>query len=165
VTRLGRLRDRISGRRAGDSGNAMIEFVFLGIIMLVPLVYLVLAASYVQRKIYGVTEAAREAGRAYATADDTSSGLARAQYAARLAMQDQRTATDIAVGWAQTGGGCAGAVSEPPPLAPGAVFAVCVTRHITVPGMPSFVGARHNTVTGRFVVHVDDYRSFGPGPP
>ncbi len=163
--RIRRLRARLAARLGADDGNAMIEFVFLGIIMLVPLVYLVLAASYVQRNVYGVTEAAREAGRAYATADDPGSGLDRAEYAARLAMQDQRTATDITLGWAPTGGGCDHASSAPPPLTPGAVFAVCVTRHLTIPGVPSFVGARHNTVTGRFVVHVDDYRSLGQAPP
>ncbi len=162
--KLALLRARLVTRLAADDGNAMIEFVFLGIIMLVPLVYLVLAASYVQRNIYGVTEAAREAGRAYATADDSASGLARARYAAQLAMQDQRTASDIVLGWAPTGAGCTGASTEPPALTPGAVFAVCVTRHLTVPGVPSFVGARHNTVTGRFVVHVDDYRSLGAPP-
>lgn len=152
----------IRTRLADQSGNAMIEFVFLGIILLIPLIYLVLAASYVQRNIYGVTQAAREAGRAYATADDSGSGLDRAEYAAQLAMQDQRTATDLTLGWVPTGGDCDHASTVPPPLAPGAVFAVCVTRHITIPGVPSFVGARHNTVTGRFVVHVDDFRS-GPG--
>ena len=77
-----RLWARIRAQLADQSGNAMIEFVFLGIILLIPLIYLVLAASYVQRNIYGVTQAAREAGRAYATADDSDSGLDRAEYAA-----------------------------------------------------------------------------------
>lgn len=142
-------------RPSGDSGNAMIEFVFLGIIMLIPLVYLVLAISYVQRNTYGVTQAAREIGRTYASSGDA----ATARYAAKLALGDQNVAdSHLDIGWAPAGGGCENATSGLPQLTDGEVFSVCVTRHITIPGVPSFIGARHNTVTGRFVVHVDDYR-------
>lgn len=142
-------------RLRGDAGNAMVEFVFLGILMLIPLVYLVLAISYVQRNTYGVTEAAREVGRTYATSGNTET----AQYAARLALADQNVAgTHLDIGWAPAGAGCGSATPGLPTLTPGEVFSVCVTRHITIPGVPSFIGAQHNTVTGRFVVHVDEYR-------
>jgi Flp pilus assembly protein TadG len=140
---------------AGDAGNAMVEFVFLGILMLIPLVYLVLAISYVQRNTYGVTEAAREIGRTYAT----SGNAATARYAAKLALGDQNIAdSNLDIGWAPAGSGCTSATPGLPQLTAGEVFSVCVTRHITIPAVPSFIGARHNTVTGRFVVHVDDYR-------
>jgi len=140
-----------------DDGNAMIEFVFLGILLLIPLIYLILAVSYVQRNVYGVTEAAREIGRAYARSGDS----AAAQYAAELAMHDQgMSSAELSVGWVSGGNGCHRATSGLPMLAPGEIFTVCVTRHITIPGVPSFVGARNNSVTGRFVVHVDDYRLF-----
>lgn len=138
----------------GDDGNAMIEFVFLGIILLVPLVYLVLAVSYVQRNVYGVTEAAREVGRAYAR----TGNYAAARYAARLALQDQGTSdSGLTIGWVAPSAGCGSAVSGLPELHAGEVFAVCVRRSITIPAVPSFIGARHNSVTGKFVVHVDDY--------
>lgn len=140
-----------------DGGNATIEFVFLGILLLIPLVYLVLAASYVQRNVYAVTEAAREIGRTYA---DTGNPAA-ARYAATLAMDDQRVSTsDLDIGWVPAGAGCGAARGGLPPLSAGEVFAVCVTRHITIPAVPSFIAAERNSVTGRFVVHVDDYRLF-----
>jgi hypothetical protein len=146
---------RARRRPRGDAGNAMIEFVFLGVLMLIPLVYLVLAVSYVQRNTYGVTQAAREVGRTYAT----SGNVDQARYAARLALSDQNiAASDMDIGWARTGADCSAATPGLPPLAPGEVFSVCVTRQITIPGVPSFIGARHNSVTGRYVVHVDEYR-------
>ena len=76
-------------RPAGDDGNAVVEFSYLAVLLMVPLVYVLLTVFQVQRASFGVTEAARQAGRAYATADDPASGLARAQAAARLAMRDQ----------------------------------------------------------------------------
>jgi len=154
-----RVRGRFAGPRSdGDSGNAIVEFVFLGLILLLPLVYVLLAVFYVQRNVYGVTEAAREVGRAYVTTGEPEA----ARYAARLAMQDQSAPDgDLQIGWTGPQGDCADAQDGLPQLARGEVFAVCVTRHITIPGVPSFVGARHNTVTGRFVVHVDEYRDFG----
>src|SRR5215813_9104981 len=133
----------------------MIEFVFLGVLLLIPLVYLVLAISYVQRNTYGVTEAAREVGRTYVA----SGNQATARYAAKLALSDQNIdATDLDIGWVPVGEGCSAATPGLPQLAAGEVFSVCVRRHITIPGVPSFIGARNNTVTGRFVVHVDEYQ-------
>ena len=146
---------RRSSERNRDAGNALVEFVFLGVLMLIPLVYLVLAISYVQRNTYGVTEAAREIGRTYVE----SGSVADARYAAQLALSDQNLrGTGLDISWSAGGLDCADATPGLPPLRPGAVFTVCVTRHITIPGVPSFIGARHNTVTGRYVVHVDEFR-------
>ena len=75
--------------RRGDEGNALIEFSYLAVVLMVPLLYVLLGVFEVQRASFGVTEAARQAGRAYATADDAGSGQARAATAAGLAMRDQ----------------------------------------------------------------------------
>jgi Flp pilus assembly protein TadG len=156
---------RPAGRRH-DEGNAVVEFVLVAVLVLVPLLYVVLAASQVQRTSFAVTQAAREAGRAVATADDVATGEARARYAVALAIADHGLGDDargIPGGAAElrfvaVGDGCDGpAVS--PSLEPGARFAVCVTAHITLPGVPDALNASHNTVTGRFVVRVEDFRS------
>ena len=73
----------------GDAGNAVIEFVFVAMLILIPLVYFVVAVASVQRSSVAVTHAAREAGRAFATADSTDQGLQRAEGAVRLALADQ----------------------------------------------------------------------------
>ena len=83
---LQRLRRPLPG---GDCGNAMLEFVYLSILLMVPLIYVLTTVFQVQRAAFGVTEAARQAGRAYATAETTEAGAARAQAAAELALRDQ----------------------------------------------------------------------------
>jgi Flp pilus assembly protein TadG len=76
-------------RPRGDDGNALVEFTYLSVLLMVPLVYLLIMVFQVQRAAFGVTEAARQAGRAYVTADSDAQGRARAQEAADLAMRDQ----------------------------------------------------------------------------
>jgi Flp pilus assembly protein TadG len=66
---------------ADDSGSAIIEFVFVAVLVMVPLVYLVVAVASVQRSELAVSQAAREAGRAFATAESAPQALPRARAA------------------------------------------------------------------------------------
>lgn len=158
VPRTGWTRVALPGRRAdGDAGSATIEFIFVGLLVLVPLLYLGVAVFEVQRNTFAVTQAAREAGRAFATADDVSTGEARARYAVTLALTDQGLdATDTDVRFGPVGSGCRGGAAT---LDPGADFEICVVRHFRVPGVPTILDGGNNTATGRYVVHVDDFRS------
>lgn len=83
-----RWRERLS-RVRGEEGSAIIEFVFLGVLMLVPLIYLVMALARVQAGSYAVTTAAREAGRAFVTAEAGQDAAARAHAASNVAFGDQ----------------------------------------------------------------------------
>lgn len=76
-------------RVQGEDGNALVEFTYLAFLLMVPLVYVLTTVFQVQRAAFGVTEAARQAGRAYVTAGSDAQGRARAQEAADLAMRDQ----------------------------------------------------------------------------
>ena len=143
----------------GNCGNAIVEFVVIGVLTLVPLIYLLLAIFDVQRNVFAVTQAAREAGRAAVSASTVSSGQARAQYAAELALADQGIPPlGVQVRYAPRGSSCA-AAGPATTLEPGQDFAVCVTRTYTLPGVPGVLTGRHNTVTGRFIVHVDRFRA------
>ncbi|MCU1675741.1 MAG: hypothetical protein JWM93_499 [Frankiales bacterium] len=51
-----------------DRGTALVEFFWLGILLLVPITYAILFAFDVQRAAFAVTEATRSAGRAFVTA-------------------------------------------------------------------------------------------------
>ena len=63
--------------RPAERGSAIVEFHFLGLLLLVPLVYVLLAVLDVQRASYGVTQAAREAGRIFvATGNEEAARLA-----------------------------------------------------------------------------------------
>jgi hypothetical protein len=85
-TALRRRLERRLGRR--DDGRAIIEFVFLGVLLLVPMIYLVIVLSRVQSAAFAVSTASREAGRAFTTAADDRSAQARAEAAAALPFED-----------------------------------------------------------------------------
>jgi hypothetical protein len=152
---VSRLRRRLAAD-AGERGSALVEFVFVALVVFVPLVYLVAGFSAVQRGVFASSAAAREAGRALGTAPDPLTGQARAERAVRLAIEDQSVdATDVRLAYAPAGAGCDAAGSYTPMLAPGEVFSVCVTVTVRIPLLPDFIDA--NTATGRFVVQRDRY--------
>jgi Flp pilus assembly protein TadG len=138
-----------------DRGAAVVELVLLGVPLLAPLIYLAVALSAAQQARAGVTEAARQAGRAYVTGT-AATAAARADGAARAALADRGVRADgIRIRYGTVGSGCAAGVAAP--LRPGAVFAVCVTATAHVPALLG--GARE--MTGRFLVRADDYRDYG----
>ncbi|WP_240771280.1 hypothetical protein [Nocardioides sp. GY 10113] len=65
------------------------EITWIGILLLLPLLWLVLAVFDVQRGAFGTSGAARAAARAYALAPNDQVGEERARAAARLALADQ----------------------------------------------------------------------------
>jgi len=155
VIEAARMREAGTGR---DAGNAIIEFVFVAVMIMIPSVYFVTAVASVGRSRQGVTQAAREAGRAFATAESTSDGVSRAQVAVRLALSDVGLPDDAELRFVPVGSACQ-ATQITPILAPGAVFAVCVIRNALLPGVPTLVAGHGITTIGRFVVHVDDFRT------
>lgn len=78
-----------SGHPRGERGSAVVEFVYLGVLMLVPLIYLVMMMSRLQAGAFATTQAAREAGRAFVTATSGETAEGRALAAARIAFLDQ----------------------------------------------------------------------------
>lgn len=72
-----------------ERGTALIELTWLGILLLVPLVYMLLSVFEVQRGAFAVSAAARGAGRAFALAETDAQGQANAEAAARVAFTDQ----------------------------------------------------------------------------
>ncbi|MGH3094528.1 MAG: hypothetical protein ACRDMV_00835 [Streptosporangiales bacterium] len=151
------MRRRRGVRRAdGDRGNALVEFSWLAILLMVPLVYLVLTVFEVQRAAYAVTAASREAGRAYVT---TTSGdpEARAVAAARLVGRDQGvelTAADVRVSCAQR-----------PCLQPGGSVRVRVDTQVGLPFLPDVLFGQvpaSVAVHARHVEVVDAYRDAPP---
>jgi Flp pilus assembly protein TadG len=148
--------NRLRRLRGEERGSALVEFVFVALVVFVPLVYLVAGFSAVQRGVFASTAAAREAGRALGTAPDPVSGQERAERAVQLAVQDQSVdATDVRLAYAPRGAGCDAAGRYMPTLTPGEVFSVCVTVTVRIPLLPNFIDA--NTTTGRFVVERDRY--------
>ena len=140
-------------RLRGDDGNALVEFTYLAVLLMVPLVYLLLTVFQVQRAAFGVTEAARSAGRAYVTADTAAQAAARAQEAADLAMRDQIPGYGRA------------RVSYPstPSLAPGGTVTVTVRHDVTLPILGGLFGRVEPTIPVR-ATHVEVVDAFREAP-
>lgn len=133
-----------------DDGTALIEFIWLGLLLLVPLVYLMVAASGVQRAAYGVSAASRAAGRAFVLAPDVSVARERAERAARTALSDQGIAADVAD---------VDIECIPTCLAPGSTVTVVVSVRQELPLAPDVLGGATPAVTVDST-HVEPYGTF-----
>lgn len=116
--------------RDGERGAAMIEFLGAGVLLLVPLVYLVVVLAQVHAAAFAVEGAAREASRAVVTAESSAQGVARAQAATELALADQ----GFEVGPA---GLLTLECSHQPCLTPGATVGVRVRYDVPLPLVPA----------------------------
>ena len=86
TTGFGRVSRALDDR---EEGSALIEFVFLAVLMLVPIVYLIVALGRIQAGALAVEQGVREAGRAFVTAPGRAVAPARARAAMTLAYRDQ----------------------------------------------------------------------------
>jgi Flp pilus assembly protein TadG len=146
------------GLRAAEAGSAIIEFVFVAVLVLVPLIYLIVAVAVVQRGRLATTNAARDVGRAIATSTTAGQAEVRAQAALRAALHGQGlTPDEVEVRYVEAGADCTSPATEPS-LAPASVFAVCVIRQQRLPAVPTVLAGRGVTIIGRYLVHVDDFR-------
>ena len=62
-----------------DDGSAALEFITVGVILLVPLVYLVIVLGAVQEQAFGVAAAARQTARTIALSSDGDTAVARGE--------------------------------------------------------------------------------------
>lgn len=123
---------RRSHRRT-EQGSALVELTWLGLLLLVPLLWIVLSVFEVQRGAFAVSGAARAAGRAYALAPSDAVGQAQAEAAANQVLVDHGVG-DQPLGLAVT---CA-------PVgdchAPGAVITVDLRSRVDLPLLPDLLG-------------------------
>lgn len=156
----GRGHRRLREVAAGDEGNAIIEFVFVAVLVLVPLIYLVVAVAAVQRVRLATTNAARDVGRAVATSDTPAEASVRAQAALRISLANEGLSpSQVVLRFVAPGAGCETGAPIAPTLEPGAEFQVCVIRHQKLPAVPSILSGRGIVSIGRYLVHVDDFRN------
>ncbi len=106
------------------------EFVFLGVLLLVPLVYLVLMLGRLQAGAYAVSAAARESGRAFVTAETVETAPGRAQTAALLAFEN--------LGFAE-GSSVTVRCDADPCLRPGVAVHSAAQVSVPLPLVPAFV--------------------------
>jgi Flp pilus assembly protein TadG len=142
----------LRGIRVDDSGTALVEFFWLAVLLMVPLIYVVVTVGSVQRSAFAVTQAAQQAARAYATAGSDATGQQRARLAAALAMRDQGVALPARP--VIDCGTCT--------YAPGSPYTATVTARVRLPLVPGWlcghvcaagvtVSAHHTARLGCFI--------------
>jgi hypothetical protein len=140
-----------------DAGNAVLEFLFLAVLIMVPLVYVLLTVFAVQRAAYAVASASREAGRVFVAADGAALGRQRAELATALVLADS--------GLTPQPGTLDLACSAQPCLTPGARVTVRLTYAVDLPLVPPFLAGAAPpgvSVTGSHVEVVDRFRAQRP---
>ena len=76
-------------RARDDRGSALVEFCWVGLVLFIPLTWIVISVFEVQRGAFAVNGAARAAARAFALAPDDATGRARAEAVATQTLADQ----------------------------------------------------------------------------
>ncbi|PXA70705.1 hypothetical protein [Cryobacterium arcticum] len=121
---------------SGDAGSASLEFISVGLILLVPLVYLVLALSVLQGGAFAVEGAARQAARVYVQAPSAAEAEARAERAVVVGLADYGidvTAAEVSIR-------CAGSAEC---LARRSVVTVTVRVAVDLPFVPAVLTQSH----------------------
>lgn len=146
----------MTARPRGDDGNALVEFVYLSLLLMIPLFYALLAVFQIQGAAFAVTEASRQAGRAFVRADTPQDGIARANKAVLLALRDQGVDATVVPTF----------VCDPAPcdLASGQRVETKVRYTVSLPFVGSFFGKGRAgiPVTGTHVEYVDRFRENPP---
>lgn len=116
----------------GERGSAALEFILVGLLLLVPLVYLVVALGMIQGQSLGAEAAARHVARTVSTATDAADARARAD-AVLAAVSDEYdlAGVDLALACAPEGGPCPRA---------GATLHVTVRAVVSLPLVPPVLG-------------------------
>jgi Flp pilus assembly protein TadG len=140
-----------SHRIRDERGNALIEFVVLAVVLLVPTGYLVLTLGSVQSAAFAANVIARDAARIHATETDPSRAQDRvAEHTSAVLADYGLTGADVVTV----------SCSADPCASPGGTVTAQVRIPVPVPGLgplfddtgPVAVGAQHQ-------VPVDQYRT------
>ncbi|PKI90469.1 TadE family protein [Actinomycetales bacterium SN12] len=117
-----------------EAGSAALEFIVAGVLLLVPLVYLVLVLGAVQEQTLGAEAAARHTARVIGQAPDARAAAERGDAVLAGVIREygmDESAVDVAISCRPTAAECPGA---------GATVIVTVRAEVTLPLMPPIFG-------------------------
>lgn len=117
-----------------EDGAAALEFIGVGLLLLVPLVYLVVALGQLQAASLGVESGARHVARGIALADDPADAERRGDELLRTTIEEY--GLDPAT--TEVGVQCRPATVRCPEA--GATIVVTVSSRVTLPLVPSILG-------------------------
>lgn len=130
----GSLRGDERGVVSDERGSAPLEFIVVGLLLLVPLVYLIASLGVIQSHALGVESGARHLARAIAMAPDEASADARAAAILRTTADEygiDARGIDVGFTCVPAGGACPRA---------GATMVVSVAARVPLPLVPPVLG-------------------------
>ena len=137
--------------RHDEDGTAVIEFIWLALLLLIPVVYILIAVFDIQRAAYGVSAASRSAARAFILAPDVTTAFERADRAASVALSDQDVSgASVRVTCTPTPADC---------LTPGSSVRVVVRMTQPLPLTPQALGDQIAPITVDST-HVEPYGTY-----
>ncbi|WP_159449312.1 pilus assembly protein [Demequina sp. NBRC 110051] len=125
---------------ASDEGSALVEFLGVTVLVMIPLVYLIITLAHLQAGMYATEAAARTAARAAATSgvdaliDGDGRDRAWREASAHAEASVALVAEDFGVGALDLTLACEGEC-----LSPGSAIVADVTGEIGLPGVPAGV--------------------------
>ncbi|GAA5151007.1 hypothetical protein GCM10025768_16830 [Microbacterium pseudoresistens] len=125
--------------RWDERGSAALEFIAVGVILLVPLAYLVLALGTIQDQMLGVESAARHTARVVSTATGVDDARFRADRAMDAAVDEyglDASAAAVALQCVPAGASCPSA---------GTTVIVTVSTDVALPFVPPVFGLERFT--------------------
>jgi Flp pilus assembly protein TadG len=117
-----------------DAGSASLEFILAGLVLLVPLLYLVVALGAIQSSALGVEAGARHLARSIASAPDAATADARAERIRAAVAEEYGISADaleVAVACEPAGAECPAA---------GATLIVTAATRVALPLVPDVLG-------------------------
>ena len=119
---------------ADEAGSAALEFILVGLLLLVPIVYLIVSLGLIQGQSLGVEAGARHLARAVSQAPDAASARDRADRVLHAVVQEygiDPATLDVALTCRPAGATCPEA---------GATLVVTVTAEVALPLVPPVLG-------------------------
>lgn len=122
-----------------EDGSAALEFITVGLILLVPLVYLIATLGVIQEQTLGVEAAARHTARLIAQASDPASAATRGEQVLAAVVEEyglDPESVEVSLACTPAGAECPAA---------GVTLTVTVRTRIELPLMPSVLGLDEST--------------------
>ncbi len=129
-----------------EGGSAIVEFIFAATVLLIPMIYLILAASQLQAGSYAVVGAADQAAKVFAVAETPVQARAQAHEAVNRAMNN------FGYSSAKTSISC-----DSTCLSPGSVVTVTVELDVPLPFVSEIFDASAVSVDSSASQRVDRF--------
>lgn len=142
-------------RNEHDRGSASIEFIVVGVAIILPLIYIAITVLTLNAAQFASNQAAREGARAFVTSTSNSSANQRANIAANQAFADY--------GLTESEPQIAITCDHISCLTPGGSVSVEITTQVPLPFVPRWGSSDLVTVpiTSQATLLVDQYRQAG----